>query len=238
MSILAEARYDEILGPAVPGDAEAVPRYDIVSADGSVLYSNVTLKLKNPIITTGTPVTKKVLDECLAASGLTSGNAVNLLLAQENFTLFDGAVVRFRLHETLGASATLNVNNTGAYPLLREEGIALDAGVAAGAWITAIYSQPLGAFMVQGNAMKNLEFEVTIPLSGWADSRQSILDPRFKAIGYSYIVAAADRVFGEYNLCGVRALDVTEEGVMAFTYANKPTQDLYAKIMRSEVRHE
>lgn len=46
---------NEILRPVLDTDTTAVPRYDVISATGEVLYQNVKLQLKNEVMQEGTP---------------------------------------------------------------------------------------------------------------------------------------------------------------------------------------
>ena len=141
---------DEILRPAVSTDATAVPRYNLVRPDGTIIEKNVAMRLSNPVAREGTPISKAVLDEMLAASGVTTGTATAYTLAQEEYTLFDGAPVRFRLHTASGDGATLNINGTGAKPLRDMMGEPMAGGVPAGTWLTAYYSAAAGAYVLAG----------------------------------------------------------------------------------------
>ncbi len=139
---------DEVLSRAIAGDDTPVPRFDIEDENGNVLYANCRLKLKNPIAQEGTRVNKPLLDEFLAASGVTAGSATALTLAQPGFVLADGAMVRFRLHTASGASPTLNIAGTGARAIKTALGLPLRQGIAAGMWLTATYSAPQNAYIV------------------------------------------------------------------------------------------
>lgn len=142
---------DEILRPAVSTDATAVPRYNLVRPDGTIIEKNVAMRLSNPVAREGTPISKAALDEMLAASGVTAGTASAYTLAQDEYTLFDGAPVRFRLHTASGDGATLNINGTGAKPLRDMMGAAMPGGIPAGAWLTAYYSTAAGAYVIAGS---------------------------------------------------------------------------------------
>lgn len=143
---------DEILRPAVSTDATAVPRYNLVRSDGTIIEKNVAMRLSNPVAREGTPISKAALDEMLAASGVTAGTASAYTLAQEEYTLFDGAPVRFRLHTASIGAATLNINNTGAKPLRDAYGKDMPSGIPAGTWIEARYSAANGAYIIIGGA--------------------------------------------------------------------------------------
>lgn len=52
---------NEILKPVLDTDEVAVPRYDIVGPDGSVIQQNIELRLKNEVVQEGTPMTKENL---------------------------------------------------------------------------------------------------------------------------------------------------------------------------------
>lgn len=139
---------DEVLSRAIATDETPVPRFDIEDENGNIIYPNCRLKLKNPITQAGTPVNKPLLDEFLAASGVTAGTATAYTLAQAGFVLADGATVRFRLHTASGSNATLNVAGTGAKAIKTALGLPLRQGIAAGMWLTAVYSASHGAYIV------------------------------------------------------------------------------------------
>ncbi len=141
---------DEILLPALDTDSTPKPRYNIRDARGNIVTQNATLELANPVAREGTPINKAVLDEFLAASGVTAGTATAYTLAQEEYSLFDGAPIRFRLHAASGDGATLNVAGTGAKPLVDAMGKAMPGGIPAGTWLTAIYSAAAGAYVLAG----------------------------------------------------------------------------------------
>ena len=156
---MAKVRADEVLGKAVDTDSVAVPRYDLVAPDGTVVATNVMLSLKNPIVQQGMNVDKVAMDECLAASGTTEGSATAFTLSQPNFTLFDGALVRIKLHVDSGATPTLNINGTGAKALMQSKTKPFKAGIPAGTWVTFVYSADFGFFLQQGSGGgSNLRF--------------------------------------------------------------------------------
>ena len=136
---MAKIRSNEILDKALPTDKAVVPRFDIEDAQGSVLAANVTLTLKNPVIQQGMPVDKQAMDECLAASGAVTGTKKALVLAQENFVLFDGAPVSIKLFDKLSGGVTLDINGTGAKRIKTSENEDPDVG-GAGVWVSLIYS--------------------------------------------------------------------------------------------------
>ena len=148
---MAKTRVDEVLGK-VGSDTEVIPRYDLVAQDGTVVATNVKLVLKNQVITAGMPVDKAAMDECLAASGTTGGSATALTLVQPNFALFDGALIRFKLHVDSGATPTINVNGTGAKALMQSKTKSMKAATPAGTWLTAIYSSTFDFFVLQGSS--------------------------------------------------------------------------------------
>ncbi len=149
---MAQVRRDEVLGKAVSTDSTVIPRYNLVDPNGNVVATNVQLVLQNPVVTEGTNVDKATLDECLAASGITGGTNTAYTLAQENFALFDGALVRIKLHTLSGATPTLNVNGTGAKKLMLDANKPFRGGVAAGTWVTFVYSSTYDFFLQQGSS--------------------------------------------------------------------------------------
>jgi len=98
----------------------------------------------------GCPINKTTLDELLAASGTTAGTATALTLTQDGFQLVDGACIRFKLHVDSGAAPTINVNETGAKALMATKYKPMRT-TFAGTWCTAIYSETLGFFVLQGS---------------------------------------------------------------------------------------
>ena len=156
---MAKVRQDAVLGKAVSSDATAVPRYNLVDAAGRVVAANVQLQLANPVIQEGMNVDKVAMDECLAASGTTAGSATAFTLSQPNFALFDGALVRIKLHVDSGATPTLNINGTGAKKLMQSKTKPFKAGIPAGTWVTFVYSSDFGFFLQQGSGSgSNLKF--------------------------------------------------------------------------------
>lgn len=154
---MAKTRVDEVLGK-VGRDTEVIPRYDLVDQKGNIIATNIKLVLKNQVITAGMAVDKVAMDECLAASGTTAGSATAFTLVQPNFTLFDGALVRIKLHVDSGATPTLNINGTGAKALMQSKTKPFRAGIPAGTWVSFVYSSDFGFFLQQGSSENNLRF--------------------------------------------------------------------------------
>ena len=156
---MAKVRQDAVLGKAVSSDAVAIPRYNLVDTAGNIIVANIRLQLVNPVIQEGMNVDKVAMDECLAASGTTAGSATAFTLAQPNFALFDGALVRIKLHVDSGATPTLNINGTGAKKLMQSKTKPFKAGIPAGTWVTFVYSSDFGFFLQQGSGSgSNLKF--------------------------------------------------------------------------------
>ena len=154
---MAKTRVDEVLGK-VGSDTVVIPRYDLVDQNGATIAANIKLVLKNQVITAGMTVDKVAMDECLAASGTTAGSATAFTLSQPNFALFDGALVRIKLHVDSGATPTLNINGTGAKALMQSKTKPFKAGIPAGTWVTFVYSSDFGFFLQQGSSGSNLRF--------------------------------------------------------------------------------
>lgn len=146
---MAIRRVDEVLDKALSSDPSVIPRYNLVSPDGTVVAENVQIVLQNPVLRQGMPINKQAMDECLAASGTTGGTATALTLSQQDFGLVDGATIRFKVHTRTGSHVTLNVNNTGAHELRTPNNQAISS-VPQNTWITAIYSSSLSYYIVQG----------------------------------------------------------------------------------------
>lgn len=100
----------------------------------------------------GTPLNKKLFDHVIAAYGVTGGEATAYTLVGNGFVLTDGATIRFRLHATSGENPTINVNGTGAIPIMQDAKRPLKAGKEVGTWFTATYSEVLGFFVLQGSS--------------------------------------------------------------------------------------
>lgn len=96
----------------------------------------------------GTPLNKALFDKMLAAIGQTSGSASALTLTAPDFSLLDGVVVRFKTHVAVPKGATLNVNGTGAKPIIGISGKGV--AIAAGSYCTVVYNATSGNFILQG----------------------------------------------------------------------------------------
>ena len=99
----------------------------------------------------GTPLNKKLLDFAVAACGVTAGTATAYTLDDEfgGFELVNGAKVNFQLHVASGFNPTLNVNGTGAKPIVNAAGSPLPAGIPEWAWMDARYDASKDAFIAQ-----------------------------------------------------------------------------------------
>ena len=156
---MAIERKDEVLEKALSTDEQAIPRFDVVLPNGFKVAENAEIILKNPVLQDGMPINKVVMDECLAASGTTTGTNTKFLLEQPGFVLSDGATIRFKLHVDSGATPTINVNGTGEKALMQNKYRPMRAGISAGLWLTAVYSSTLDFFVLQGsNVDDNLKF--------------------------------------------------------------------------------
>lgn len=88
-----------------------------------------------------------VISAC-EATGESSGTASEILLTAPDFRLVDGAKVKFKVPVNTASGVTLNVNNTGAFPLCYTDGEKLQAGQKAGSWLIAVYSSDLASFIL------------------------------------------------------------------------------------------
>lgn len=101
----------------------------------------------------GTRINKALLDHVIAAYGTTAGNSTAYTLSGDGgFTFTDGATVRFKLHTDSGNFATLNVDGTGAKPLMVSDIKPMSAGIKAGTWLIATYSSTFDSFIISGGA--------------------------------------------------------------------------------------
>lgn len=85
-----------------------------------------------------------------AASGVTTGSGIEYdLTTEEPFELADGILVRFQIHEDSGDNATLNINDTGAKPILLAPNVPFSIGNKAGLWFIAVYNESYDAYIIQ-----------------------------------------------------------------------------------------
>lgn len=110
-----------------------------ITPEGGAPYYVVEEMADNPVVE-GTIVEKVMLDEFLAASGTTAGSGTAFTLAQDGFSLFDGALVRMKLNRDMVAGATLNVAGTGAKAIVDGKNEATSGGIKAGIWVDLIYN--------------------------------------------------------------------------------------------------
>lgn len=160
---MALERKDEVLEKALSTDATVIPRFDVVLPNGLKVAENAQIVLKNPVLQEGMPINKEAMDECLAASGIAGGTKKNLTLAQPNYVLADGALIRFQLFDMLSGAATINVNNTGAKRIKTSAGEDPD-GFVAGTWVDAIYSATRDQYILVGGGGGNAALSQSINL--------------------------------------------------------------------------
>lgn len=115
------------------------PNRKKITPEGGASYYATVENADNPVAE-GAIVNKAMLDEFLAASGTTAGSGASFTLAQDGFSLFDGALVRVKLNRDMVAGATLNVNGTGAKAIVDSKGRAIRAGAKSGAWLSLVYN--------------------------------------------------------------------------------------------------
>lgn len=205
---MALVRRDEVLEKALSTDESAIPRFNIIAEDGSVLHRNARLELANNILTPGTPINKVALDEILAASGVTGGTSTAYTLAQDNFTLADGAPVRFRIHAASGSPATLNINSTGAKAIKTVTNGDMPAAIPAGMWLDAVYSASAGAYILTGGSVSAAQMAAWDAKTTQAEAK-SIAAAQSKVISTTRITTAAKQIditvpsgYARYRLVG------------------------------------
>jgi hypothetical protein len=137
--------------PTQPNRRQIIPE-----GGGSSYY--VTVAYADEPTAEGAVVNKAMLDEFLAGSGVTTGTATALLLAQEGYALTDGAIVRFKAHLAVPGAVTLNVQSTGAKAIVRMNG-STKMSIVQHAWVTVIYSSGLDAYVLQGDFNTNPTLE-------------------------------------------------------------------------------
>ncbi len=183
---MAITRVDEVLGKALPEDPSAIPRWDLERPDGSNLGEDIRLVLKNPVITPGMRQNKNAWDECLAASGVTTGTSSALALAQPGFVLRDGAVVRFKTHIEVTGTPRLSVEGTASLLLVSSKLEGIRWTIPSGVWVTAICSSAHNAWVIQG--------ESGVPASDYVDAQGST-----SGTATALTLSTHGRAFGLYD---------------------------------------
>lgn len=136
--------------------APTKPGRRLITPEAGSPYYAVVAYADEPTVE-GTLVNKAMLDEFLAASGITTGTASALLLAQTGFVLADGAPIRFRAHVTVNGAVTLNVAGTGAKPIRKVNGESA-IEIFKDVWCFVIYSNTLSAYVLQSDMSKTPTF--------------------------------------------------------------------------------
>ena len=85
------------------------------------------------------------------------------------------------------------------------------------------------------DAEVSLAFQIVLQLENWANNQQSVLDERFVAEGYSFVVSPASASFAKYAEAVIHADDVTENGSMLFYAETVPTEALSVNVVRMVV---
>lgn len=70
--------------------------------------------------------------------GVTAGTPPSYTLTLQNFSLVTGVQVKVKMHQSASSSATLNINNLGAKPIVDGYGESVQ-NIAAGAWVILVY---------------------------------------------------------------------------------------------------
>ena len=129
---------NEILKPVFDTDEVAVPRYDIVSPDGTVLEQNVELRLKNEVIQEGTQIDKD--------SFLSDSTAEALELEQDNPTVNDalyalsqkGSPAEVHVMADVGTTVTMSRSGKTLTATVGSDGNAVLYPTELGEW-TIVY---------------------------------------------------------------------------------------------------
>lgn len=96
----------------------------------------------------------------------------------------------------------------------------------------ALIAQALGEDILPG-------VTVTLPVNGWTEKTQRVLNESFLADGhYWYLVCADADCLWPYLDAGIMAKNVTVTGEMSFSCANVPEEDLTVNIIRLEVNNK
>jgi hypothetical protein len=75
-----------------------------------------------------------------------TGTSTEIIVVDDRFQLVDGAKLRFKLPADTEDGITLNVNDTGPFPILHQDGTNLTEGQKAGTWLSVTYSSALASF--------------------------------------------------------------------------------------------
>ena len=95
-------------------------------------------------------------DKRIRAQGISSGTSGALELSVPVFTLIDGIMARVKIHTDTAEGATLNINNTGAKPIVRIDGEPIDLVLKQGTWCIFIYSSTLDSWVFEGWSTKTV----------------------------------------------------------------------------------
>ena len=95
-------------------------------------------------------------DKRIRAQGTSTGTSGALELSVPVFTLIDGIMARVKIHTDTAEGATLNVNNTGAKPIIRIDGEPIDLVLKQGTWCIFIYSSTLDSWVFEGWSTKTV----------------------------------------------------------------------------------
>ena len=238
---MAIERIDEVLDKALSSDTAIIPRYDVVQPDGTKIAENVEFILKNPILTPGMPINKQVIDECLAASGKTTGDSDGLYLAQPGYALADGALIRFNPNIEIRGAISLNINNTGSRAV-RNYSQNKNIHLIPNSWYMAIYSASINSYIlidpaylqdqidmltadtalvsvhVVNSAQKNVG---GIPVSGMLTLSGETVKTNSKGIAYGYCAAGSPVIISipEYTDYFDGQTSVTINPVASKTYS-------------------
>ena len=95
-------------------------------------------------------------DKRIRAQGTSTGTSGALVLSVPVFTLIDGIMARVKIHTDTAEGATLNVNSTGAKPIVRIDGAPIDLVLKQGTWCIFIYSSTLDSWIFEGWSTKTV----------------------------------------------------------------------------------
>ena len=95
-------------------------------------------------------------DKRIRAQGTSTGTSGALELSVPVFTLIDGIMARVKIHTDTAEGATLNVNATGAKPIIRIDGEPIDLVLKQDTWCIFIYSSTLDSWIFEGWSTKTV----------------------------------------------------------------------------------
>ena len=144
-------------------------------------------------------------DKRIRAQGTSTGTSGALELSVPVFTLIDGIMARVKIHTDTAEGATLNVNATGAKPIIRIDGEPIDLVLKQGTWCIFIYSSTLDSWIFEGWSTKTVVKTAIFTESGsWTvPANVTSVDVFLYEALLNIILNYLDYYYRDYNLYDV-----------------------------------